>query len=95
MELVRSALLAARPKRSLSSAALDLLAQPELKQVPPAPQNAGAPHRVLQLVKTHTGVGPSQLALATQMVVAYSIGWQGGRDGVLTYVPAALLVGEA
>ena len=76
--MVRSALLAARPRRSLSSAALDLLAQPALKQVPPAAQ--GAPHRMLQWVEARTGVGSSQLALATQMVVAYTIG--GLRLGV-------------
>ena len=72
MELVRSALLAARPRRSLSTAALDLLAQPELKQA--SARKAGGPHRVLQWIKERTGVGPSQLALATQMVVAYTLG---------------------
>jgi hypothetical protein len=73
VELVRSALLEARPRRSLSSAALDLLTQPELKQVPPAAQQANAPHRVVQWIKARTGAGPSQLALATQMLVAYSL----------------------
>ncbi len=72
VELVRSALLAARPRRSLSTAALDLLAQPELKQA--SARKAGGPHRVLQWIKERTGVGPSQLALATQMVVAYTLG---------------------
>lgn len=75
IEMLRASLLAARPKRSLSSAALGLLEQPALKQLPAAARRVRAAHRVLQWIQARTGVGPRHLALACQMLVAYTTGW--------------------
>jgi len=93
--MLRSSLLAAQPKRTLSSAALDLLAQPQLERLPPPTAGAGAPYRLLHWLEGRTGIGPRHLALATQMVVAYTIGartcllayWLVGRP---TGLPACL-----
>lgn len=74
LEALRASLLAAQPavRRSMSSAALDLLSEPPLKTVPLAP--AAPPHRALRWVRERTGVAlePRHLALGLQMVVAYT-----------------------
>lgn len=76
LEALRASLLAAElpVRRSMSSAALDLLAEPALKTVALAP--APPPHRALRWVQERTGVAvqPRHLALGLQLVVAYTIG---------------------
>lgn len=73
IEVLRASLLAAQPKRALSSAALDLLAQPELQRLAPQPPDRRRVRRVLAWLSAHGGVQPRHLALGLQMVVAYTL----------------------
>ena len=79
IELLRASLLAAQPKRTLSSTALHLLAQPELRQLPRPLPPSSALHRSLSWLQARTGIKTQHLAVACQMLVAYTVGecmWQ-------------------
>lgn len=97
IELLRASLLAAQPRRSLSSAAMDALAPPDVqKPAAPAPAGGGrggTAQRSLDWLQRHAGVGPRHLALALQLVVAFDFGaggWLAGwLESLLGLGPAA------
>lgn len=82
IELLRASLLAAQPRRSLSRAALDALAPPDVQKLAaPAPVAGGMGQRWMAWLQQHTGVGPRHLALALQLVVAFDFGARGRLGG--------------
>ena len=74
IEALRASLLAAQPKQSMSRQAQELLAAPELLQLPRVPRDAAAWRAALLWLPARLGVSHKVFAIGLQMVAAYTTG---------------------
>ena len=93
LDMLRASLLAAQPRRTPSSAALNMLAAPELKTASKRAlvekKGAAWARRAAQLLLEATGVQGQHLAVGLQLVAAYTPGARGVVcHGTRTGVPS-------